>query len=106
MLHKSILGEHAAHFPQDEQGHIPEPGDHWSHMKFELGPNSPFEEGLSHEEREKRTQYLDQVWWPKILEHVSEGRKKLAALPEGNPIRYWREVVDASPTLPHGIQVD
>lgn len=106
MLHKSILGEHAAHFPHDEEGHVPEPGDHWSKMKFQLGPNSPFEEGISHEEKAKRTEYLDKVWWPKILEHVAEGKAKLDGLPEGNPVKHWRDAVMTNPANTGSIGVD
>lgn len=102
MLHKDKLGEHAAHFPHDDEGHIPEPGDHWANMKFQLGPNSPFEEGISAEERARRTEYLDKVWWPAILEHAKEGRAKLRLLPDGSPIQHWRDEVMPEPTPQHG----
>jgi hypothetical protein len=106
MLHKSLLGEHAVHFPCDEEGHIPEPGDHWSKMKFQLGPNSPFEEGISHAEKTKRTEYLDREWWPKVLERVAIGKARLDGLPEGNPIQHWRQEVMTDPDNPSGFTVD
>ena len=106
MIHKDELGEHAAHFPHDQNGHIPEPGDHWSKMSFEYGPNSPDEPGIDETEKARRIEYLDKVWWPQILTHAQEGRKKLQALPGGSPIKHWRDEVIVDPPMSHGFQVE
>jgi hypothetical protein len=106
MLHKSKLGEHAAHFPTDLDGHVPEPTDHWSAMNFEHGPHDPDEPGISEEEKARRVAYLDTEWWPSVLAHVEKGKSTLSALPGGNPIKHWRDVVMHEPKPAHGFQVE
>ena len=108
MLHKSELGEHADRFPIDQDGNIPEHGDHWSDSHFEHGPNDPHEEGISDEERARRMDYLNTQWWPKIIAQVNEEKESLSQLPGGNPIRKWREgVIDAvEPQQQHGFEVE
>ena len=108
MLHKKELGEHADQFPADQDGHVPEHGDHWSDLNFEHGPNDPHEDGISDEERARRTNYLDSEWWPKIIAQVNEQKESLSQLPGGNPIHKWREeVIDAAePPQQHGYEAD
>jgi hypothetical protein len=106
MLHKSELGEHATRFPTDQDGHIPEHGDHWGDMKFDHGPNDPDEQGISDEERARRIEYLDKQWWPQVLADVNAEKGKLDGLPGGNPIKRWSEQVMHDPPEPHGFEVE
>ena len=108
MLHRSELGEHAGRFPTDQDGNVPEHGDHWGELNFEHGPNDPHENGISDEERARRMDYLNSEWWPKIIAQVNEEKNKLSRLPGGSPIRKWREqVIDAvEPRQPHGFEVE
>jgi len=108
MLHKSKLGAHAHRFPADQDGNVPEHGDHWSDLNFEHGPHDPHEAGISDEERARRTKYLDDEWWPKIVAQVHEEKEKLSQLPGGNPIHHWRdEVIDAAkPPQQHGYEAE
>ena len=106
MLHKSELGKHAERFPFDLDGRIPEHGDHWGDMRFDHGPNDPEEEGIGEEERARRLEYLDTVWWPQVLADVRAEKEKLDQLPGGNPIRKWREQTMHEPPEAHGFEVD
>jgi hypothetical protein len=102
MLHKSELGEHADRFPHDNDGNVPEDGDHWSAMSFEHGPHDPDEDGIDEAEKAKRTKYLDDEWWPALVAKVREERDSLAALPGGSPIKRWRDQVMHEPHEQHG----
>ncbi len=107
MLHITDLGEHAHRFHghADQDGNVPEHGDHWSDMKFDHGANDPHEEGISEEERNRRIAYLDEQWWPQVLAHVNQEKGALSQLPGGNPIKKWREQGTQDPPPPHGFQV-
>ncbi len=102
MLHKSELGEHADRFPHDNNGHVPEQGDHWSDMAFDHGKNDPVAEGIDDAERARRTEYLDSEWWPTVLAKVGKERDALAQLPGGSPIKQWRDEVMQEPPTQHG----
>lgn len=105
MLHISELGEHAHRFFADKDGNVPEHGDHWRNMKFDHGDNDPHEEGISEEERQRRIAYLDEQWWPNIIAQVNQEKETLSQLPDGNPIKKWREGANQEPPPPHGFQV-
>lgn len=106
MLHRSELGEHARHFPADQDGNVPEPGDHWSDLNFDHGPNDPLEAGISQEERARRTAWLNEHWWPSVIEQVNQEKHNLVRAHGINPIQRWREeVIDAAePPVQHGFQ--
>jgi hypothetical protein len=108
MLHLSDLGEfaHRFHLHADKNGHVPEHGDHWKQMDYNHGANDPDEEGISDEERQRRTSYLDEQWWPNILSQVNQEKDTLSQLPGGNPIRKWRETAMNEPQQAHGFEVE
>ncbi|MEQ8791604.1 MAG: hypothetical protein RIC55_35405 [Pirellulaceae bacterium] len=104
MLHHSKLGESARHFPQDRQGHIPDHRDHWSHMDFDHGEHDPEEPGISEEERARRVEYLDTVWWPKIIAQVNQQKKNVVDLPHDTFIRKWSQEVMEQPPEQEGFE--
>ena len=108
MLHKSELGEHVDRFPADQDGRVPEHGDHWSDLNFEHGPNDPHEEGISNKERTRRRDFLDGEWWSKIIAQVNEQKKRLSQTHGGTPIRKWRDEVidDGEPPQQPGFEVE
>ncbi len=106
MFHKSELGEHATGFPHDTAGYVPRGGDHWRQMKFEHGAMDPEEEGISAEERLRRIEYLDQVWWPQILEKVSQEHDRLVNEHGESYLQRWQRVVNRSPDQPGGFEVE
>jgi hypothetical protein len=106
MLHISELGEHAHRFLADAKGNVPEPGDHWRHMEFDHGPHDPNESGITDEERNRRIAYLDEQWWPQVLEQVNREKDHLSQLPGGNPIKKWRDDVMQTPPNAKGFEVE
>ena len=100
MFHKSQLGEHAEHFAHDSAGFVPVDGDSWRQMKFEHGDRDPNEAGLSQEERDRRVEYLDKVWWPRLLADVHEQRLRLEREHGEAFIRHWQRVVNPEPEDP------
>lgn len=66
--HISNLGAFGNGITTDMQGYVPEPGDDWRDMSFDLGPDeNPDREGISEAEREERLEYLDRDWWPGVI---------------------------------------
>jgi hypothetical protein len=104
MFHKSHLGEHADHFPHDLEGHIPQEGDDWRTMKFDHGEMNPHEDGITEEERAKRLDYLDEVWWPETLARVEEERSRQHRLYGESFFRRWEEIVNQAPPVQHGFE--
>ncbi len=104
MLHISELGKYAHLFQShaDNDGHVPEHGDHWSTMKFEHGDQDPNEDGITEEERLHRIAYLDEQWWPNVIAQVNQQKESLSKLPDGNPIRKWRDEAMKPPTAAKG----
>lgn len=97
MFHHSKLEEHGKKFPQDAKGNVPEPHDHWSAMQFEHGEHDPEEPGIDEAEKARRTQYLDEQWWPQVIAQVEEERDNLLSLPKHSPIRKWAEMTHKKP---------
>jgi hypothetical protein len=60
-------------------GYVPEPDDDWRDMRWALGPDDPDEEGISDAERRDRIRYLDEEWWPTVLEAARRGTKRAQA---------------------------
>jgi hypothetical protein len=89
--HKTNLGGFAAHVERyaDIDGYVPEHGDDWRDMRYDLGPDDPEEEGISEEERQARQQHLDEDWWPdKVAEAASatdEANRAVANWQKQNP---------------------
>ncbi len=108
MIHLSDLIEYAHWFLHhaDQDGHVPEHGDHWSKMNYDHGEQDPDEPGISEAERQRRVAYLNETWWPDVIAHVNEQKEELSNLPGGNPIEKWREIAMRHPPNAHGFGVD
>jgi hypothetical protein len=106
MIHISDLGEYAHRFFADQDGHVPEHGDHWGNMKIDHGENDPDEEGISGEERQRRITYLNEQWWPEVIAEVNREKEELSKLPGGNPIKKWKEAISEGSPKGHGFGVD
>jgi hypothetical protein len=91
MIHYSKLEVYALVFPQDREGNVPESTDDWRKMSFDHGPNDPEEPGISPEERQRRIDYLDNVWWPQVLGDVRQQHDELVKRGEPSPFSQWVE---------------
>jgi len=69
MIHKSNLGYFGKDIYSDLDGYIPQVGDDWRDMKFDLSQDNPFADGITAEERKDRTEYLDNYWWPNVIKN-------------------------------------
>ncbi len=105
MIHKSILDRFIHMFPHDRQGHVPVHSDHWQEMDFEHTEMDPYEEGISEEERARRVEYLNTVWWPDVLEQVEAERRRLEEEHGHTFSEHWKSVVHRSPERPGGFGV-
>ena len=94
MFHRTQLGEYAEHFPQDLSGYVPVETDSWRQMQFEHTDMDPDEQGLSQEERARRLEYLDKVWWPRVLAEVHEQRLRLEQEHGESFIGFWQRIVN------------
>ncbi len=106
MFHKSQLGEHAEGFPQDSAGYVPHTDDQWRQMKFDHGAMDPEEPGISAEERTRRLEHLDQVWWPGVLARVAEQHNRLVKEHGESYLHRWQRIVSKTPDQPHGFEVE
>ncbi|MCH5373712.1 MAG: hypothetical protein JJ992_07025 [Planctomycetes bacterium] len=106
MFHKSELGEHARHFPHDLAGYVPVETDSWRQMKFDHAGMDPDEEGLSQEERARREEYLDKVWWPRLLASVHEQRLRLEQEHGESFVKHWQRIVNQEPPQPRSFVVE
>ncbi|GAA4457991.1 hypothetical protein [Novipirellula rosea] len=102
MFHKSDLEHFGEEFPQDSTGYVPAKGDCWRQMKFDHADMDPNEEGISAEEKKRRLEYLDTVWWPKVLQKVHVERQRLEAEHGETFIKRWHQAVNRSAEQPHG----
>ncbi len=105
MFPKSELERFGGRFPHDLVGDVPVGGDCWRQMQFDHAEMDPNEEGISAEEKSRRVEYLDTVWWPKVLEKVHLERQRLEAEHGETFIQHWERVVNRKPHLPHGFGV-
>lgn len=80
-------------------------GDHWREMQFEHDDMDPQQDGLSAEERSRRTEYLNTVWWPSVLKRVHDERDRLAGLHGETFTEHWHRTVYTSPESEHGFGV-
>jgi len=76
--HKTNFGKFAPRIT-DINGYVPEPGDDWRDMRWDHGPDDPGEPGISDEERRDRFRYLDEEWWPGVLEAARLATKRAQA---------------------------
>lgn len=65
--HISNLGTFGNGITTDMEGYVPEPGDDWRDMRFDLGSDDPDAEGISEEERAERLEYIEREWWPGVI---------------------------------------
>lgn len=72
MYHKTNLGRFGESLPCDIDGYVPEAGDDWRDMNWDLGQDDPDADDLSTEERKQRTAYLDDEWWPAKIAEAGE----------------------------------
>lgn len=70
MLHISSFGDLGNVLPHDQDGNIPQHGDDWRDMNWYLMDNPADAE--TDEEREEIEAYLDDEWWPMMLEQAIE----------------------------------
>jgi len=80
MYHKSNFGKFAPRGVADVDGYVPEPDDDWRDMRWDLGPDDPDERGIPGDERRDRTKYLDEEWWPTMLDKASVATDETEAL--------------------------
>lgn len=106
MFHKQHLGEHADRFPADRAGQVPTETDCWRRMNFEQEGIDPDEAGISEEEREHRIEYLDKVWWPRVLADVHEQRLALAREHGPTFMERWAQFTKDEPDVTHGFVVE
>jgi len=106
MFHKSELGEHADKFVHDQGGHVPHEGDDWRDMNFDHGAMDPDEEGISEEEAARRTEYLDQVWWPRVIAWISDQQGHLTHVHGESFIRQWQHAIYQPAAAPSGFDVE
>lgn len=84
--HISNLGAFGNGITTDMDGYVPEPGDDWRDMRFDLGPDDPDVDGISEEERADRLEYIEREWWPGVIAEAQRATEKAhAALAE------WQE---------------
>jgi hypothetical protein len=104
MFHKSKLEKFDAKFPHDSTGHVPLNVKCWREMKFDHADQDPNEEGISEEEKARRLEYLDKVWWPKVLESVQEEHERLAEEHGEAYMKSWNVIANRSPDVQHGFE--
>lgn len=77
MFHKSNFGRFADNLSQyaDRNGYVPQEGDDWRDMDYELGPDAPSPDD-SEEERREKIEYLDEEWWPEHVERAVEATEQ------------------------------
>jgi hypothetical protein len=65
MFHKSNFGSYNSNVAKyaDRDGYVPEKGDDWREMNYDLGPDQPRPDDTE-EERAEKLEYLDEEWWP------------------------------------------
>ncbi|MCX7387095.1 MAG: hypothetical protein NTX48_10550 [Planctomycetales bacterium] len=97
MIHKSLFGQLGDLFPHDRNGNVPVHNDHWQEMEFEHPEMDPHETGISIEEQSRRTEYLNTVWWPEILQAVNNQRQSLQDEHGESFIEHWNRTVHESP---------
>lgn len=74
MFHFSTMGWFGSSLPRDTNGFVPEDGDDWRDMNWDL----PDTGGCSEEEAED---WLDSEWWPEVVaEAVSATARASEAL--------------------------
>ena len=78
--HKSNFGKFAPRGVADLDGYVPESGDDWRDMRWDLRPDDPDEEGISATERKNRIKHLDEEWWPTVVEAARRGTDEAEAL--------------------------
>ena len=105
MFHKSDLSHYGEHFPHDQKGHVPAPHDHWEAMQFELPGMDPNEEGITSDEQARRIEYLNTVWWPELLQRVSNERQRLQDQHGESFIAHWERVIGHRSNAPHGFEI-
>lgn len=105
MFHKSELAHFSEHFPQDATGYVPVHGDCWRQMQFDRADMDPDEEGISAEEKARRIEYLDSVWWPEVLKKVNKERERLEEEHGESFISRWHRAVNRRPNESHGFGV-
>ncbi len=106
MIHESELGEYAKGFPRDLAGHVPVHGDCWRKMRFDLAGMDPDAKGISADERARRIEFLDTVWWPQVLARVRDERQRLESAHGESFINHWERVVNRGAEEPHGYEVE
>lgn len=70
MLHISAFGDLGRNIPHDQDGNVPQAGDDWRDMNWYLMDDPA--EAESPTEREEIESYLDDEWWPVMLEQAIE----------------------------------
>lgn len=73
-------------------------------MKFEHADQDPNEEGISEDEMAQRIEFLDIVWWPKILEDVQEEHDRLNEEHGESFTQQWDKIVNAPHHPQHGFE--
>ena len=104
MFHRSKLDEFGAKFPHDSKGHVPVHVDCWRKMQFDHADQDPNEEGISEEEKARRIEYLDKVWWPKIMEGVQNEHERLTSEHGESFMKSWATIANRSPNVQHGFE--
>lgn len=86
MFHYSHLGSFGSNLPRDINGYVPEKGDDWRDMRFDLGSDLSPDAAKNKRDRKERETFLDDEWWPEfVADAVRRTEEASAALDE------WRE---------------
>lgn len=105
MFHKSEFDHLGHEFPHDQNGFVPVHGDHWRDLQFEHDGMDPQEAGISDEERKRRTEFLNTVWWPEVLKRVQNEHRRLMQIHGETFTEHWHRTVYQSPDTEHGFGV-
>jgi hypothetical protein len=104
MFHKSKLKEYDGDFPHDTEGQVPVHVDCWRNMKFDHADQDPNEEGISADEKVRRMEYLDTVWWPQVLARVQSEHERLTDEHGESFMQQWDRIVNKPADLQHGFE--
>ncbi len=74
MFHESELDDFGVLLPRDRKGQVPEPGDDWREMDWDLGEIDLCEANS--------IEILEEVWWPKLVDLAAELRKGIEGVLE------------------------
>ena len=70
MFHYTQMGWFGNSLPRDVNGYVPEEGDDWRDMNFDLGSDMDPDRARNRKEKKEIIAYLDAEWWPDFVENA------------------------------------